>query len=628
LTLYSSQLTGQKPSHPAAGTPHDAVRKVRLMQNTRLHVEPSGNILPLIKATTQKVLALCLGATALCGFAAAQTPGTYTATNLLSDGSVTATTTDPNFINPWGVSIGPAFWINTQATGFDYVVTAAGTIPFKVTIPSATGVSTTPGTPTGTVFTGSTTGFKLPDGSPATFLFSSLDGAITGWNSALGTTNSIAQIAINNSANNAVYTDMALLTNPTGTFILAANFGQGTDIEVYDSNFAAAKLAGNFTDPNLPANYAPFAVHVIGSQVFVTYALRTVSTPSAGGSSPVTSSPYAVRSSAASPKAMAGTTYLQTVGAGNGVVDVFDLNGNFVSRAVTNGNLNAPWGVAIAPAGFGIFGGDLLIGNFGDGIINVYNPTTFAFLGQLTDGTGKALSYPSLWEITFGESNATPAGAGDPNTLYIAAGLANEAHGLFAAIANSTTSTAAATFGFSASTSTASVTPGGSTQATISVAPTNSFSGSVNLSCTAPSTITCTFSPSTINASPMASATSTVTIQTTAASSAHLQPNHLGAKDAASIIAAMLLPFGSFLAFSRKRASGKGRSLHLLGLLILLVVSAGAAVGCSSSMPMASAVSTPSTPSTPGTPAGVQTVTITATSGSITQNTTIALTVQ
>jgi hypothetical protein len=594
------------------------------MQDVRLHVEPSGfSLLSSIKTTTQKLLALCLGATAVCGFASAQTPGTYTATNLLSDGSVAATTTDPNFINPWGVSVGPAFWINTQATGFDYVVTATGTIPFKVTIPSASGVSTTPGMPTGTVFTGSATGFKLPDGSPATFLFSSLDGSISGWNSALGTTNSIAQIAINNSANSAVYTDMALLTNTTGSFILAANFGQGTDIEVYDSNFAAAKLAGSFTDPNLPANYAPFAVHVIGSQVFVTYALRTVTTPTAG--TPVTSSPYAVHSS---PKAVAGTTYFQSVGAGNGVVDVFDLNGNFVSRAVTGGNLNAPWGVAMAPAGFGIFGGDLLVGNFGDGIINVYNPTTFAFVGQLTDGTGKALSYASLWEITFGQSNATPAGAGDPNTLYLAAGLANEAHGLFAAIANSTTSTGAATFGFSASTSTATVTPGGSTQATIGVAPTNNFNGSVNLSCTAPTGITCTFSPSTLSVTPMTSATSTVTIQTTAAS-AHLQPAHLGVKDAASIVAAMLLPFGSLLAFSRKRASGKGRSLQLLGLLVLLAVSAGVVVGCSSSMPMSSPVATsPTTPSTPGTAAGVQMVTVTATSGSITQNTTIALTVQ
>jgi hypothetical protein len=606
------------------------VRKVDSMRNIRLHIEQSGfDALPRIKAATQRFLALLLGATTFCGLSAAQTAGTYTVTNLISDGSVTAATTDPNFINPWGVSIGPAFWINTQATGFDYVATATGTIPFKVSIPSATGVTTATGTPTGTVYMGTSTGFKLPNGSPATFLFSSLDGAITGWNAGLGTTNSVAQIAINNNANNAVYTDMALLTNPTGTFILAANFGQGNDIEVYDSNFAAAKLAGNFTDPNLPANYAPFSVHVIGSQVFVTYALRSATTPTTG--TPVTSPisyavPSSASSSSASPRAAATTSYLQTVGAGNGVVDVFDLNGNFVARAVSNGNLNAPWGVAIAPAGFGVFGGDLLVGNFGDGIINAYNPTTFAFVGQLTDGTGKALSYPSLWEITFGMSNATPAGAGDPDTLYIAAGLASEAHGLFAGIANSTTSTGAATFGFSASTSTASVTAGGSTQAIISVVPTNSFSGTVNLTCSGPSGVTCTFSPSTLSVSSTASSTSMVTIQTTAGS-AQVQPKRLWSKDAASIVAAMLLPFGSFLAFTRKRAGGGGRSLHLLGLLVLLVVSTGLVAGCSSSMSPAAATA-PSTPTVPGTPAGVQMVTVTATSGSITQTTAIAVTVQ
>jgi hypothetical protein len=599
------------------------------MRNVQLSVGPSGNSLPprtRRKAASQKFLTLYLGLSSLCGLATAQTSGTYTATNLLSDGSVTAAVTDPNFINPWGVSIGPAFWINTQATGLDYVATATGAVQFKVSIPSASGTTTATGTPTGTVFTGSSKGFKLPDGSSATFLFSSLDGAITGWNSALGTANSIAQVAINNSANNAVYTDMALLTNPTGTFILASNFGQGTDIEVYDSNFAPAKLAGNFTDPNLPANYAPFAVHVIGSQVFVTYALRSVTTPMAGV--PVTTpAPYDVPSS---PKA-AATSYLQTVGAGNGVVDVFDLNGNFVSRAVTGGNLNAPWGVAIAPAGFGVFGGDLLVGNFGDGIINVYNPTTFAFLGQLTDGTGKAISYPSLWEITFGASSSTPTGAGDSNTLYVAAGLGNEAHGLFAAIANSTTSTAAATFGFSASTAGATVVAGGSTQATLGVIPTNNFSGSVSLSCTAPTGITCSFSPSTLNVSPTASATSVVTIQTTGGS-VHLQPSGLGSKGASLILFATLLPFGSFLAFSRKRTSGKEHSLHVLGLFLLLLVSTGLVVGCSSSMtPMPSPVmspAAPTTPTTPATPSGTQTVTMTATSGSITQTTTIAVTVQ
>jgi hypothetical protein len=624
------------------------------MRKTLTNTEPPSNNIASrrasfaqIKTGIKALLALLVGAASLTTAVSAQTAGSYQATNILSDGSVTATTTDPNFINPWGVSIGPAFWINTQATGLDYVVTATGTIPFKVNIPAASGTGT--GTPTGTVFNSASNLFMLTNGSAASFLFATLDGTISGWNGALGTANSTALIAINNSANNAVYTDLALLTNPTGTFILAANFGQGTDIEIYNSNFKTATLAGNFTDPNLPANYAPFAVHVIGSQVFVTYALRSTSTSTtttggtgtsgsggttgsggtsgSGGSSGFNG--YAVASSS-SPHADA-TAYIQTVGAGNGIVDVFDLNGNFVARAITGGNLNAPWGVALAPTGFGIFGGDLLVGNFGDGIINVYNPTTFAFLGQLTDATGKPLSYPSLWEITFGESNATPAGAGDPDTLYIAAGLTNEAHGLFAGIANTTTSTAPAAFGFSASTSAATVTAGSSTTATISVTPTNSFSGNVTLSCSGPVGVTCSFSPSSLSVSPTAAATSTVTIQT-AASMAKLQHRSPWAEGAATIATAFLLPFGSMLVFSRKRTANKSNPLQLLGLFLLLLVTSGLAIGCSSaSNPAAStpaAPTAPTAPATPGTPSGLQQVTITATSGSLTQNTTIALTVQ
>jgi hypothetical protein len=581
-----------------------------------------------LKATAKTFLATLLAISSLPAVSSAQT---YQATNIISDGSVAATTTDSNFINPWGVSIGPAFWINTQATGLDYVATTAGAIQFKVSIPSASGGSTTTGTPTGTVFTGSATGFVLPNGSKASFLFSSLDGVITGWNAALGTNGSIAQVAINNNANNAVYTDMALLSNPTGTFILAANFGQGTDVEVYDNNFKPATLAGTFTDPNLPASYAPFAVHVIGNQVFVTYALRT--TTQASGSNPSPSPTPTPTPPPVSPIGYAiprattsGVTYGQVVGAGNGIVDVYDLNGNFVSRAVANGNLNAPWGVAIAPSNFGIYAGDLLIGNFGDGVINVYNPTTFSFLGQLSDGTGKTISYPSLWEIVFGQSNATPVGAGDPNTLYVAAGLTNEAHGLFVGIANVPTANGAATFGFSASTSTASIAAGASTQATLSVAPTNNFTGAVNLSCTAPTGVTCTFSSSQLNVSHTAVATSMVTLQTSAGM-AHLHHLNPWAQETTTIAMAILLPFGSMLAFSRNRVSGKMNPLRLLGLFALLLVTTGLAVGCSSSMPSAS-TSMPTTPSTPATPAGSSMVTITATSGTITQNTTIALTVQ
>ena len=597
-----------------------------------------------LKAVTKSLFALSLAATGLCLPAAAQSGGAFNVTNIISDGSVPALVTDPHFINPWGISIGQDFWINTQATGLDYVALTSGTIPFTVTIPAVSGGTTATGSPTGTVFSSTAAGsFVLPNGSKAIFLFSSLDGTLSGWNVGLGTTSaSVAQIVVNNSAANASYTDMALVTNATGTFILAANFGQGTSIDVFDSNFKPAKLAGTFTDPNLPANYAPYSVHAIGSQVFVTYTVRTTSgaadpappttpptTPTTPPpttpppTSPPTSSPYAV----SAPHAI---SYQQVVGAGNGIVDVFDTNGNFVARAVTGGNLNSPWGVAIAPATFGIYGNDLLVGNFGDGIINVYDPKTFSFLGQIVDGTGKAIAFPGLWEIVFG----TPS-YGDVNSLYFAAGLNNETHGLFGSISNTATSNGAATFGLSSSTPTTTVTNGSSTTATISVAPTNNFSGTVTLACSGlPTGATCSFSPSTLTVSPMASATSTVTIQT-AKSATLAYPRIFGGGHTAAITSALLLPFASILAFVRRRSSGKTSHLRLFSLMaVLFLVSTGIVAGCSSSnTPMAAAPitpppMTPTAPTTPTTPTGSSQVTITATAGAITQNTVIALNVQ
>ncbi len=280
------------------------------MPHPPIHFSPSHRItsryvsMNRIKASATKILTLCLGTAALCGPAAAQTAGTYQPTNLISDGSVPATVTDANFINPWGIADGPAFWINAEDTGLDYGAQATGTIAFKVTIPAASGTGT--GSPAGAVLTGAATGFVLPNGTKASFLFSTLDGTISGWNGKLGTAGSVAQITINNSAANAKYTDLALLTNANGSYILAANFGQSTAVEVYDNTFRPAQLAGSFTDPHLPANYAPFAVHVLGTQVFVTYALRTSTTR---------------------------PTYDEVVGPGNGLVDVFDTSGQLPSAS-------------------------------------------------------------------------------------------------------------------------------------------------------------------------------------------------------------------------------------------------------------------------------------------------------
>jgi uncharacterized protein (TIGR03118 family) len=538
--------------------------------------------------------ALLLGG--LCAVASAQSGNSYQVTNLISDGSVTAAVTDPNLINPWGIGIGSTMWLSGQKTGLEIVTTATGTEKFDVNVPPASG--TAAGQPTGVIFTGAAKGFVLPIGAAPTFLFATKDGTISGWNAVLGMNGSTAQIVINNAANNASYTGLALLNNTTGTYLLASNFGQASDIEVYNTSFKQDKLAGNFTDPKLPAGYSPFSVHVIGNQVFVAYALRSVTTTNGV------------------------TAFKQTVGAGDGILDVFDLNGNFISTAVNGGNLNAPWGVAIAPSAFGVFSGDLLVGNFGDGVINVYDPNSFAFLGQLIDSTGKAIANPSLWEIAFGTSNATPPGTGDPNTLFFTSGLTGAAHGLFATVA-SANSTATPTFGFSASTSTATVTDGSTTSATLSVVPTNGFSGNVALSCSGPVGTSCTFSSASLSVSPTAVSTTNVQIKTTGtmAKAKHPFLNN----GAAGIVIAVLFPFGSILAFSRKRA-GHGK-LRILGGFILFLTTAGLVVGCSSSnSPSSTSTSTPAPP-TP-TPTGAQQVTIKAISGGITQTATINLTVQ
>ena len=553
--------------------------------------------------TGRKTLALCLLAAAAALPAAAQTAGTYAVTNLMSDGSVPATITDANFINPWGVTNG-TFWINTQGTGLDYVVSATNFPPFtppatpafafKVIIPAATGGTTATGSPTGAASTGAATGFLLPapNSTKANFLFASLDGIITGWNSKLGTVGPptpVTQVVVNNSgAAGAVYTGLALVTNTNGTYMLAANFGKAATIEVYDSTFTAAKLAGSFTDPNLPTGYVPYNVHTIGTQVFVAYALRA----STGG---------------------------PTIAAGDGIVDIFDNNGNFVSRVVSpGGNLNAPWGMAVAPTTFGIFGGDILIGNFGDGVINAYDPKTFAFLGQLSDGTGKTLVYASLWEIFFGLTAATATAPTNTNTLYFTAGLAGEKHGLLGAINTNPTATGTPTYGFSASAAGATVTAGSSATFVLSAAPTNNFSGTVALACgLLPEAATCTFSPASLNVTSGAPATTTLTIATVK-KTALLQPRTFHGVTRAGITGAFLLPFGAILASFRLQSSTRRTSIRLFALLGILLVSAGFIQGCSSSSDVIP----------PSTPAGMTAITIKATSGSITQSTVVNLTVQ
>jgi uncharacterized protein (TIGR03118 family) len=521
--------------------------------------------------------------------AAAQTAGIYAETSVISDGAVPATTISKNFVDPWGVAGGNTLWINTNVTGLSYVTSVVGVLNTSIgqaVVPPAVQGSGA-GSPTGIVQNTATTGFVLSNGTKASFLFATGDGTISGWNSAAETTNNnVALIEVNNSANNAVYNGMAMITNSSGSYLLVSNFGQGADVEVYNSSFQPATLQGKFADPNVPTGYAPYNVVAVGTQVFVTYMLRT--TP---------------------PFAPGAGTYQEIFGKGNGFVSVFDDNGNFITRAVGIGNnLDAPWGVTIAPASFGIYGGDLLIGNFADGLITAYNPTTYAYLGVVADGTGKPIAFPGLWSVFV--STAT---GNVPNSIYFTAGLDGETHGLFGYITNMPTTTGTQTFNVSTSTAVATLGQGATTNVTFSIAPSNGFAGMVNLSCSGlPLGATCSFSPAQIAVSANAPATGMLTIQTSAGTAGYdaAKLAGIGGRGALGAVAALLLLTGTMMTTRRRRWL---RWTSALGVLLLTI---GLVSGCSYG-----------SAGTPSTPEGTSNVTVTATSGSVTQTSVIAMTV-
>ncbi len=335
------------------------------------------------------VLAACGGGS---GGGASTAPPSYRLTLLASDQAGSGGTIDTNLVNPWGLAYGPttAFWLANQGTATATVYDGLGHPPtpaITVSVPSVAGAPL--GGPTGVVFNG-TSGFQGD-----TFIFAGLDGSLSGWSAG-----AVAVRRVDRSSAQAVYTGLALGTSGTTTYLYAANFN-GDDIEVFDATYAPVSLgASAWMDPNLPVGYAPFNVQVISGSVYVTYARHD---------------PPSLR---------------ETTGAGLGVVDVFNLDGTFVRRVAAGGHLNAPWGLALAPAAFGPLGGALLVGNFGDGRITAFNATTGAELGQLTDAGGAALVVDGLWGLAFGNGTS----AGQAGQLYLAAGPMGQAHGQFATI--------------------------------------------------------------------------------------------------------------------------------------------------------------------------------------------------
>ncbi|HEY2356006.1 MAG TPA: TIGR03118 family protein [Phenylobacterium sp.] len=311
----------------------------------------------------------------------------FEVTNLVSDGSVPAVNPpDANLINPWGVAFGPTtpFWVSDNGANVATIYNGAGVKQgLTVSVPTA---------PTGQVFNTTTNSFQINGVKPA-FLFDTENGGILGWAPSFGTT---AQDAITPSVN-AVYKGLAIGSGGGNDHLYATNFRAG-DVELYTNTFGPPTT---FTDPNVAAGYAPFGAQVLNGKLYVTFALQDAAKHDDVG------------------------------GAGNGYVDVFNLDGTFDHRVVSlGGEINSPWGLAIAPASFGNLAGDLLVGNFGDGTISAFNLTTNAFDGKLVGRDGQPLVFGDLWALTPGNG----AAAGSTQKIYFTAGVSEESEGLFGSL--------------------------------------------------------------------------------------------------------------------------------------------------------------------------------------------------
>ena len=323
-------------------------------------------------------------------------PGLYTVRNLVSDVAGEAEQLDPDLRNPWGVAFNPNgfVWVADNHAGVSTLYDGNGIKQsLVVTIPSANGTDT--GSPTGITFNG-TQDFRIivppaVTSVPAAFLFVSEDGVISAW--AGGPTAQV--VATNASAN---YKGVAITGDGTANHLYAADF-VGGKIDVYTSTFAPTTVPGGFADPSIPAGFGPFNIMAFQGNLYVAYA-------------------------------KVGDEGDEAVGKGLGYVRVFDANGVLLKRLISRGPLNAPWGMAIAPAGFGRFSNRFLVANFGDGIINAFDVKTGHQVGRLRTGKGKPEGIEGLWGIAFG-----PGVRSQPtDTLFFAAGINDEENGLYGRI--------------------------------------------------------------------------------------------------------------------------------------------------------------------------------------------------
>ncbi len=338
----------------------------------------------------------------IAAFSAAARAGSYLETVLTSDGGPnvpSAPNTDTFLQNPWGFGFTNTspFWVGDQNSGVStvYGATGAPNAVGPVTIPPGTGTSG----PTGVVanintvttsYLVGTPAIPGTSGSPANFIFDTLNGTIAAWNNANVGAKGTAVVEVTTPG--ASFTGLAMATVGGQDLLYAVDNAAGSGhskIDVFGGNWGPATISGNFADPNLPSGSVPFNIQLLQNGLLaVTYQGPTISTAS---------------------------------------VAIFDVNGNLIN-SVTDSHLSTPWGVTLAPATFGQFGGDLLVGNRGNGQINAFDPTTLAFIGTLTNGSGQPIAIPGLWALAF---RSTSSGF-DPNTLYFTAGVNQTGGSIFA----------------------------------------------------------------------------------------------------------------------------------------------------------------------------------------------------
>ncbi len=353
------------------------------------------------------VLSAGLGCALLVGAGCPATPTQhFIQLDLVSNGLGTATNTDPDLVNPWGIAQAPngPFWISSNGTGQSRVYDGSGQpfpvgSPLVVTIPAPMG-SMSPSAPTGAVF--NTFAGQSYFGASA-FIFVTEDGLVTTWQPANGTTG-VVVVSNSNLSPRPVYKGVTLVSINTGPLLLVANF-RDARIDEFDSSFSQFMVPSTvWQDSSIPAGFAPFNIQTLSGKVYVTYAKQDAD------------------------------KHDDVPGAGNGFVSEFDTSGNLLRRIASGGVLNSPWGLAIAPSSWGTFAGALLVGNFGDGRIHAFSlGGTPHLLGTVMDGAGKPIVNPGLWALAAG----TGGEGSDPELIYFTAGGANEDKGLFGALLSS-----------------------------------------------------------------------------------------------------------------------------------------------------------------------------------------------